>query len=179
MPHPTTIRRGFTLIELMAVITLVSLALSAVAVLLNGVFQANRSAENHRALTRSIQRLATQFREDIHSASSVDLEPNEFVAFIAQTQTMAAYQVEGNSIQRSFGSLGQLLQRDTFDLPAGATVTFDDDADGTRSLASLVVTYPLNPNKPELSDRRTLRIEAAIGGTHASRSNAERGNAMP
>lgn len=167
MRHSFPTRRGFTLVELMIVITLFALALSAVAILLKGVLQANRTAENHRAITRSIQRLAIQFRDDIHSASAVNLKDNELIAHVPQTQNSTTYQVDGNSIHR-IEALGQQVNRDEFELPSGAIATFDDDVDGTRSLASLVLTYPLNSSQPKFSNRRTLRIEAAVGGTRSS-----------
>ena len=63
-------RRAYTLIEAVFVISMMALVLATVGMLFNSVLRADRGLQSHRGSMRSIQRLAMQFRDDIHAATS-------------------------------------------------------------------------------------------------------------
>jgi prepilin-type N-terminal cleavage/methylation domain-containing protein len=155
-------RRGYTLIELMLVIVLVSLVLGSVAALLGGAFRANRTMQNHRSAMHAVQRLAEQFREDIHGAASVEAVDQKLAINLPE-EKIAVYELKQNIVERTVTSAGKVVHRDGFDLPPGGTAVFETPASEGNRLASLIVTYPLGAMQPEHSDRRTLRIEAASG----------------
>lgn len=162
MPRLPTTRRAFTIIELMLVITLASMVLGSVAVLMQGVWRANRGMGQHSDVVRSIQRLATQFRSDIHSASNVESAANQLTISLPSGE-VATYRLENGAIERKVDSAGKIPRRDAFPLPPNATIAFQTNPAGQYPLATLRVTYPLGTTQPELADHRTLTIEAAQG----------------
>jgi len=164
MSRLPTSRRGYTLIELMLVITLASMVLGSVGVLMQSVWRANRGMQGHRDMVRSIQRLSTQFRDDVHIAASVEAA-GEKLTIAMPNDRVATYHFENQAVERTVESAGQMARHESFPLPPHATVAFAADPQGERGLASLQLTYPLGAIQPELADRRTLTIEAAHGLT--------------
>ncbi|MCC7084821.1 MAG: prepilin-type N-terminal cleavage/methylation domain-containing protein [Pirellulales bacterium] len=166
-------RRAYTLIEMVIVITLVTLVLATVAALLGSVMRSNRAALSHRDWIRSVQRLAMQFRDDVHAARSARPADGKLSLSLPNGETVV-YAATDESIQRTVESDDIVAQRDSFDLPSAAIARFEVVPSGDGHLASLLVTYPLDPMQAEFSDRRTLRIDACT-----ARSPAPRGSDLP
>jgi hypothetical protein len=172
-------RRAYTLVELLLVITLAALVLGGVAALIRGVWLAKNAAEDHRAMIQSIERLSAHFREDVHASSSVESENDKVTMQLrSRQQVVVVYEFKENSVHRTVMSLDQVVQRDEFDLPPETTVEFETPTGDTGGIAAIKLSYPLTTTQSDLADRRTLRIEAAVG-ISPSRSHAPRGNALP
>jgi prepilin-type N-terminal cleavage/methylation domain-containing protein len=69
----TTRRRAVTLIEMLIVISLLSVAFAAMAFLLNSVWRIQHSMNAHSLTLNTLLRLADQFRSDVHSAASASI----------------------------------------------------------------------------------------------------------
>jgi type II secretory pathway component PulJ len=165
-------RRAYTLIEALLVISLMTLVLATIATLFQSVMRANRGVQEHRGAMTSIQRLASQLREDIHAADSATTADDRLSIQQPQGETVT-YTAADETINRTVESNGQVTHRDTFDLLPAATAKFETDRTADR-VVSLLVNYPLDASQPEFSDHRTLRIDATI-----SRSHAPHGSALP
>lgn len=63
-------RRGVTLIEMMVVIAMLSVAFAAMGGLLHGVWRVQHAMDDHRLRLDTLERLAAQFRSDVHRAAS-------------------------------------------------------------------------------------------------------------
>lgn len=72
-----TNRRAVSLIEMLVVITLVSGAMAAMGMLLHGVWRVQHAMDEHRITLDTLQRLSTQFRTDVHLASSAAIRIGE------------------------------------------------------------------------------------------------------
>jgi hypothetical protein len=62
---------------MLVVITLLSVAMSAMGMLLHGVWRVQHAMDEHRVTLNTLQRLATQFRTDVHAASSAAIRIGE------------------------------------------------------------------------------------------------------
>ncbi len=67
-------RRAVTLIEMLVVISLLSVAMGAMGMLLNGVWHVQRAMDEHHTTLATLERLAAQFRSDVHSALSAAIQ---------------------------------------------------------------------------------------------------------
>lgn len=169
--HP---RRAYTLVEMVLVIALMALVFSAAAVFLHSVLRSTRAAQSHRGAISSIQRLATQFRDDIHAADSATPADGKLSIHQPQGETIV-YAATDAAIERTVEVDGKVTHRDAFDLFPSATAKFET-GQSSGGLVSLIIDYPLDAAQPEFSDHRKLRIEAAI---NIARSHGPSGNVLP
>ena len=164
----TRVRRGTTLIETLIVVTLVSAVLGTVAVLLQGVWRAERAVRDHRASMASVFRVAELFRNDVHAGTLAEAPPpagtsliHRLVLSLPEGRTVE-YQSDGPNIVRVVQAGGAITHRDTFPLTAHSTAGWQLSADDPRHIA-LLISQPLGSQQLPLSDKRTLRIDAAVG----------------
>lgn len=73
--RPDARRAAFTLIELLVVITGCSVVLGLTTSLLHQAMRSHRQSQDFAAMERNAQRLARQFRLDLHSAADATAEP--------------------------------------------------------------------------------------------------------
>src|SRR5262245_9002199 len=66
-------RAGFTLVEMMIVISLSSIVLATIGIVFQGLRSAQRAIGDHQTAIDSIARLAQQFRADVHSAEAAEI----------------------------------------------------------------------------------------------------------
>ncbi|HTQ39138.1 MAG TPA: prepilin-type N-terminal cleavage/methylation domain-containing protein [Pirellulales bacterium] len=191
-------RRAFTLVEMLVVTTMVSVVLSIVGVLLHGAWSVEQSDSDHRVLLDSMNRLAQQFRDDVHAAASVQIitpdaasasskapatcsnnmnsanaQPiSQFLAELAGGRRIE-YVVDKSAINRTVRSGDAVNQRETYALPPNATIgwqvaSLPAGSEANSRLASLLVDYPLALKNPADSAHRQLRVDALIGSSPAS-----------
>ncbi len=67
-------RRAVSLVEMVVVITLLSVVFSAMGVLLHGAWRIQHAMDEHHLTLNTLQRLSAQFRTDVHSASSAAIQ---------------------------------------------------------------------------------------------------------
>ena len=158
-------RRGFTLVELMIVVTISGVIFSGAAVCLHGMYRADqrvRQAALHRS---TVSRLARQFRTDGHAAITarrLDGPPDgaQGLVFAEPSKRTIEYRVQGSEILRTVKDGQQVLHRDAFRLERGVRVAWQVN-DGPKPMAAveIVRTSPGGPASSGLRDR----IEAAVG----------------
>jgi hypothetical protein len=169
--EPVT-RRAYTLVELLLVVSLATVVLSTLGVLLHGAWRVERTMTNHRQFVDTLDRLAQQFRTDIHQATSVRIgtaaqSGGKSAPFIvAMSNEEAEYSLGQATVSRIVRREGNIVARETFQLPDGGDIRWEISPGGgakQRQVASLLISYPLVSTARDLSDKRNLRVDAAIG----------------
>ncbi len=140
-----TNRRGFTLIEVLVAIAVTAVLLGVAVGLLHAVFYGQQAAHERLRERMTMDRLARQFREDVHAAAGLaDAE----VAALDQRKLPGwrlqpaggptiEYWVAGGALVRAEREGGKTTAHDEFALPAGAKVEIRLDAAGKPALARL------------------------------------------
>ncbi len=156
-------RPAFTLIELVLTMTVGS----SLMVLSIGLLQqsmrlatlARHRAETHRALDR----LASEFRHDLHRAVQCSIEQPNRIDLVMGDSTEVSYIAQSNVVTREQGGGGeaqdasQPLRRESYDLGEGGSATFEksDRAD----LASMTISTASVAGPP----RTDRHVTAAVG----------------
>jgi prepilin-type N-terminal cleavage/methylation domain-containing protein len=165
---------GFTLVEVMLVISLSSIVLCTVGVVFHGLRSAQRALGEHQTAIDNIARLAEQFRTDVHSAASVETtpaaesgdneSPNDMLKLAQPGEKVIEYAADGNCVTRVVRSGDQITQRESYALPERSQVRWqlDDLSGSTAKRASAHLSYPLGDQELKFSDQRQLRIDAIV-----------------
>lgn len=190
-------RRGFSLVELLVVIAVSSTIVALSVGLLHLLMQMQRDARDQLRGRMTLQRLTDQFRDDAHAA--MQLRPvqaaNESSGPAWELQLgpdhRIEYRVEEATLVRTEHAGGDVLGRESYLLPEGATVSLDVDDEKGVKLASLRIaanqSLPAKPaeepaekpdtqsteepdeaivDMPPLTPVRPVRIDAALGLDH-------------
>jgi len=166
---------GFTLVEVLLVVSLSSIVLCTVGVIFHSLHSAQRSLGEHQTAIDNIARLADQFRADVHSASSAAIMPaaqfgdqssNDVFKLSQSGQKEIEYATDGNCVTRVVKSGDQITQRESYALPERCQVQWRlDDLPGvgsTAERASAHLSYPLGDQELQFSDEKHLRIDAIV-----------------
>ena len=167
-------RRGATtLIEMLVVISLASVVMATVGVMIDGVWKAQNALGNQRVGLDNIARLADQFRADVHIAEEVEVEiPTEArlqtLVVVLPGEKRVEYQFDQMGVTRVVHTSDQITQRETYTLPSKCTADWktaplDTVPDAGGKQVSLLISFPLERNQPEYSDRREFCIDAVVG----------------
>ena len=70
-------RRGFTLVETLAVTTMISTILTLAAITIGLIMRSERTGRDSLAATQTGHRMARQFRQDVHAAHSATVTPGK------------------------------------------------------------------------------------------------------
>jgi hypothetical protein len=156
---------------MVVVISLMSVAMAAMGMLLHGVWSVQHAMDQQRLSLDTLQRLAAQFRGDVHSAASAAIRtgnaPESFTLTLPDRKQID-YQLVDGALNRTVRDGEKVLARESYTLPIDAIVKWEiRSSDVNRQQApwqaSLLVSYPLSNRLPEFSERRELRIDAVAG----------------
>ena len=179
-------RRGWTLVELLVVITIMSVLLATVAVMVQTIMRQQRSFGQGVTQQRTLALLARQIRHDIHAAVRVESVTAEQTGGNQETQKEEGTEettairctwLDGRSVSYQLHS-GRLLRvvrqpgqekatRQPFTLPRGAQVRLVEPDGGKPPIATIEISYFAGRTVPASHSteqaRRKLVIEALIG----------------
>jgi prepilin-type N-terminal cleavage/methylation domain-containing protein len=186
-------RRGFTLIEMLVAIT-VGTTLAGIAVfLLYALMKSHNTGREHLEYCRTVNRLAEQFRDDVHSMRKTSPDATETLCDLLPNtadDTRVRYQCLEGRIDRSELQGEKIVRRESYMLPQdlessiktqaqqGATVVvivispkgkMGTDASPTRQSGPPTATgsepVPILPEQqtPKLYYMAPVRIEAVLG----------------
>lgn len=177
-------RRGASLIELMVVISMLTVVLGMVGVLFHRLFQAELMAAKTTVTEVTTMRLADQFRRDIHEASTVkrSRESGDTAATLevnGRDDTMTVlYTAEANKVRREVKQQQTVVARETYRLP-GCRVTFPEpkaatatNGDAPSQQPALVTLYLERPHATVSASNqaklplRGIVIDAELGRDH-------------
>lgn len=161
--HHRESRRGITLVEMLTAM-LVGSILSGLAVV--AVVVAMRSANQyheHLTATRSLDRLAGQFRSDAHAATQ-DVEPiADALLALDCGDTRVVYTRGETGLERHELRDGVLLRRETFPLPSYCSIQVDTSRRHGRQFLRLCVLRSSDDEIPVGSRVRPLVVKAMCG----------------
>lgn len=150
-------RRAYTLIELSVCMT-AGVALLVMCVgLLNQSMQLAKTEKGRAEQQRRADRLASEFRRDVHHATDVDVVSAQEVKLQSKSQT-TTYRATGNIVQKRQTRNGQLAQQDTFELGPDSSIEFVTQQSPTRVQMTVVTGNPVND-----SQRVDRHVRAVIG----------------
>jgi prepilin-type N-terminal cleavage/methylation domain-containing protein len=172
-----TARRGFTLIEILVVITLTSTILGGIAVLLHGVWRTERSVSDHRTQMTVLFHVAELFRADTNAGELTAPAPEpggpavDQVALAYPNERILEYRAADAQIERIVRIRGAITHRDTFKLAANSSASWRLGAAEPRRLIMQIIRRPpdaladSSETKPEEAER-AWRVEATLHRTH-------------
>ena len=162
-------RQGFTLIELVVVIVMLTVMLSLAGTTFYLLLRAEKGVSQSFVTERTISKLAIQFRDDVHQAGISEWSGDQ--AAMTQTLTLKndrgntiVYKVTPNVLSRIHFEHDVILGREDFLLPE-CEILFEKDNGGVGSLRSLVIQRPgamVIKNQQLPQPLRPLRIEAHL-----------------
>jgi len=159
-------RRGWSLIELLVVIPLMTLLLSGSAILLTSLLRSQETLRSELQQQSGQARLATQLRADAHAASSVTSPSPQTLDFALAGGDTIHYEIKGDSLHRELRHERDLpvsdpAARESYSV-ASLSAAFNVDPTHERPLVRLSLTaVPDETKYPRV--HRSSAIEAAVG----------------
>jgi hypothetical protein len=138
--------------------TLTGIAISLLLVM----FRTGERGRTQLAQAQSLQRLADQFRQDVHSAVGETLVNGENLRdwrFDLSANRVVQYKVADNVVSREQRSDAKDVRRESFPLPKDSTVAILVD----RTAHPPIVSLTIEPNEPSLRSAHLFRVDAALG----------------
>jgi prepilin-type N-terminal cleavage/methylation domain-containing protein len=166
-------RRGVTLIELLAVLTVSSVMLAIAIGLIQTLLRASGAARSDMEQQNSVARLADAFRRDAHAATAFqsgpakDGDPVEF-SFDLGGGRVAKYRVEPDGLARTVLAGETLQSQESFVLPDETAVSVEMTPLGKANLVamSLVSRASSAGSKSPMAPGRSVRVEARLAADH-------------
>ena len=165
-PLSTMPRRGFTLIEMLVVLTIGSVVFGITVGMLHLLLRSERTGRErvHRAAVSA--RLAEQFRSD--TAAAIRHEPVEednqqaLCQFVLPGDRTVTYRAMPAEVRREERIAEKPVRQESYSLPDGCSVAVAVEGEADPPLASLVVTCDHAPP----SAGRAMRVTALLGKDH-------------
>jgi len=153
-------RRGYSLIELVVVMTIATVIVGLAAAMLHLLLRTERNGRQQMNRSTALSRLADQFRSDAHAAARQpvpdDANPSCWT-FELEAGRNVQYRAQAGRIER-VETLGEKIERrESYALPPDAAVSIATPADSQPAVATLIVREPPN---------REIRIAAVLGKDH-------------
>jgi prepilin-type N-terminal cleavage/methylation domain-containing protein len=160
-------RQGFTLIELIAAMAVLGVALSTVTLALHVLYRVDTRVRESLAWQANLDRFTVAFRRDAHEADEARLPPAKAPAKVPDQlvlrmpqSTSISYVLGARSIDRIVRQVDKVLSRESFRLPASSA-----QWDATTNAGVTKVTLrllPLGPATDGLQQRREENVTAVV-----------------
>lgn len=164
-------RRGYTLVELVVVVSLLSMLSGIAAVVLTSVISHLGRQRNDDQAIVVVRRLAADFRRDAHTATLAQIEdlPAHSAGKITMTSVdgeTITYAVVADGIERIATGNQETVQRELYRLPRAQHVHFAREI-LSPGRAIVVCNWQQSPpgvpsNQTETAPQRDNRLEAAL-----------------
>ncbi len=154
---PIVVRRGYTLIEMLAFITASVTLMGVSMALIHSAFNAERSLRGQLARRQAFDRLAESFRRDAHTAEQVSIvtDPPQCVLG-GEGQPSIVYRLKQGQVVRDVRQGEKLIASVAFPLPRHGTVEFHQQEETGHSLVSF--TLMSEPVEGVMLEPKTCRI---------------------
>lgn len=177
-------RRGVSLVELLLLMTACALILTLSAQVIHRSMLAHTKAKRFYDGERSAQRLANQFRSDVHEATAATVGQTEdgdspLVQLTMADDRSVEYHHTGDSLERRVLSDAEVKSRERFDFPSKIEVAVAEDAEDKQTgRQRIALTITSRVEQPVLGDARPksaayamptrLEVRAIVGRTAAA-----------
>ncbi len=145
-------RRGISLIEMMVVISCASILLGLCAVSIQTLWRAAGDGQARRSAAAGLNRLAEQFREDVHAASPLgdsDLSERKLRLALENGITVA-YEAKAGRVERVESAAGgKVTRRESYVIGRDRSARFEQRDDGPRRFLALVVRHESRKGRTE------------------------------
>ena len=158
-------RRGFTLIEMLAAITVGSVMLGIGVGILHVLLRAEGTGRERVHQTQVLSRLAEQFRSDVGAAvrqiPAQGDRPKQWQFALADNRTVT-YRALPGEVRRDERTADKLVRQESYALPEGYTAVISVEREAKPAVASLVIAREPTP----LAAGREMRVAARLGKDH-------------
>ena len=162
-------RQGYSLVECLVAIGLISATLSTVAVATSGMYRCCQRVRGESVTELELERLAAGLRADAHQALSVKLDGHtdteEAVDTLVLTladERSVQYTLRAQRVERVLHYGDEVRHRETYRLPASFTARWEIERNRLLPMASLLLDPgPVGSNSP--LGFQAMRIDAAVG----------------
>jgi hypothetical protein len=173
-------RRGITIIEVLVVLTGVAAMLGLCAVTIQLLLRLNADGQARLSASAALDRLATQFREDVHACDAAELvekaagKPDGAAATLRTNrgpQLVITYEARDGRIARVESDSGKASRHESYLLDRGSAVHFERRDDGPRRFVAMVVSRRAGKDQPD--PPRSLEVLALEGKDRSQPSRRE------
>jgi prepilin-type N-terminal cleavage/methylation domain-containing protein len=153
-------RRAFTLIEMIIVLTVGSVLTGIAVSLLVVLLRAERSGSEHVENSTVIGCLADQFRRDVHAATKPPEINGHGIVRFASGGPVVQYTIDGRDVRREKIMADKSVgRREEYRLPKDWTAAVETDATTKPAIVRLTV----GPQDAALRSAHEIRVEAVLG----------------
>jgi prepilin-type N-terminal cleavage/methylation domain-containing protein len=153
--------RGVSLIEMMAVISVLAVLIGLCAVTIQLLMRVGSEAQARRTQTAALGRLAEQFRQDVHASDDAQLKSSSGLRLNRGPKAVIDYQPHAGRIDRVESVDGQPSRHESYILNRNDTITFERRDDGPRRFLALVVSHTSRTGQPD--PPRPREVLALVG----------------
>jgi prepilin-type N-terminal cleavage/methylation domain-containing protein len=157
-------RRAFTLIEMIVAISVGSVLMGIAVSLLIVLLGAEQSGRTHAERSESLQRLADQFRRDVHAAAgktAADVDRHGCRLRLADGGNVR-YVIGTHVISREEQAGSKTVRRESYRLPNDSTAAIAVDGATTPCTARLTIM----PDDVSMRSAHEIHIDAVLGRDH-------------
>jgi len=157
-------RRGFTLIEMIVALGISSMLAGIAVLMLHALLKSHNAGREHLEYCRTINRLAEQFRGDVHAAQKTSPEVNEGVFDLLPDSADGAkirYQCLQDRIDRSELKDDKVVRQESYMLPPDVEPSIKIQTHQDASIACILISP--KQQTPKLKHPTPVRIEAVLG----------------
>ena len=160
--YPPMRRRALTLIEMVTTISVAAVLTGLAMCLLVVMLRAERGGRAHVAEAESLERLADQFRQDVHAAVGEAVvsgkELRQWRLDLSGNRSVH-YTIADNGISRDERAGSKDVRRESYALPDDSSVAVAVDRATNPALVSLTI----EPKDASLRSAHAFRVEAVLG----------------
>lgn len=165
----TRTRRGFTLVELLAVVASMTVLLGVCVALVQALMKVERTGRNYVAEGSTFARLMHDFKRDAHAAVRVDPQseagkPMKEIAFLGPDGERATYRAFDAGVELIVAKSKDAVRQERFALSLYGRPEFEVEEVEGRKLVSLTFHGPAPVSKRESVP--PLRIDAIVARDH-------------
>jgi prepilin-type N-terminal cleavage/methylation domain-containing protein len=159
-------RRGYSLVEMLVVITIASLVLTTVAVALHSLFRVDRDLRQELVQSMALSRISLALRMDAHEAISTTIEPvgeepREIVFAHAEGRSVS-YTLDEARIVRRLQQGGQVKHREVYAFPEDTVLTLRMEELESKQVVILEIVHQVGEIEDATDSLRKRRIEAVV-----------------
>jgi type II secretory pathway pseudopilin PulG len=158
-------RRGWTLIEMSVYIGIAAVLLPVVFVALAQAMRASDHVREQSQSASSLERLARQFRDDVHEAAAATVaQGGKELLLTMAGERRIRYKSTAAAVERTVKAGDVTQQRDTFPLSGLAPGDFEVRSDPAEAVLLLRVVP--DPQPRPAAGGRTLELAAGVARNH-------------